>query len=108
MFALQSAAAAFDRQAWSSLLQPLVKLWDQLTALAPPSLRQAISSTSPGAATAVPLGVEAAARQLGPVDTFVALERAYGVALLQLVARVMAGIKGVIAGEPLAAAVQVG
>jgi hypothetical protein len=101
---LQGTAGGFDWSAWSALLQPLVKLWDQLLALAPPALRQTLSSSNVASAAAAN---SSSSSQLGPVDSFVALERAYGVTLLQLVARTMAGVKGVLAGEAPTAAVQV-
>jgi hypothetical protein len=103
---LQGTAGGFDRQAWSALLQPLVKLWEQLLALAPPALRQAISSSS-SVTTAAAAASVSGASQLGPVDSFVRLERVFGVALLQLVAHTMAGVKAVLAGEAPTAAVQV-
>jgi hypothetical protein len=104
---LQGTAAGFDRAAWSALLQPLVKLWDQLLALAPPALRQTIISNSSSSLASAAAASSSSSSQLGPVDSFVALERAFGVALLQLVARTMAGVKGVLAGEAPTAAVQV-
>jgi hypothetical protein len=100
---LQGTAGGFDRAAWSALLQPLVKLWEQLLALAPPALRQTISSSSSTSAASS----SSSNSHLGPVESFVSLERAFGVALLQLVARTMAGVKGVLAGEAPTAAVQV-
>jgi hypothetical protein len=103
---VQGTAGGFDRAAWSALLQPLVKLWDQLLALAPPALRQTISSGSSSLASAAAAS-SSSSSQLGPVDSFVALERAFGVTLLQLVARTMAGVKGVLSGEAPTAAVQV-
>lgn len=106
MCLLQGAAGGFDRAAWLALLQPLVKLWEQLLALAPPALRQAVSGGG-GSAAAAAGSTSSGVSQLGPVDSFVGLERAFGVALLQLVARTMAGVEAVLAGEALAAAVQV-
>ncbi|KAF6261448.1 ATP-binding dynein motor region D5-domain-containing protein [Scenedesmus sp. NREL 46B-D3] len=105
MGAAQGAAGGFDRAAWLALLQPLVKLWEQLLALAPPALRQAVSGGG-GSAAAAAGSTSSGVSQLGPVDSFVGLERAFGVALLQLVARTMAGVEAVLAGEALAAAVQ--
>jgi hypothetical protein len=110
---LQGTIGGYDLAAWSTLLQPLVKLWEQLLALAPPALRQAINSSSSSssaasAAASAAAGGSGASSQMGPVDSFLGLERAFGVALLQVVARTMAGVKAVLSGESPTAAVQVG
>eukprot|EP00878_Enallax_costatus_P013542 GHUV01014158.1.p1 GENE.GHUV01014158.1~~GHUV01014158.1.p1 ORF type:complete len:511 (+),score=158.79 GHUV01014158.1:164-1696(+) len=130
----QAAAAAFDRQVWADQLQPLLKLWDQLVSTAPPGLRQVIAAASsavarPASAAARAAAVAAAAvaanpggpasRDVaatssasaggsdGPVESFVGLERQFGMALLKQIAGVMGGIKAVVTGDAsLSASVQ--
>jgi hypothetical protein len=113
--ALQVAAAgaALDGRLWGAQLQPLLKLWDQLLVLAPPSLTQqlqhnsvsaVVPSASPGGDVTIggPSGS-------GPIEAFVALESGLGVSLLRHVGQTMKGLKAAVTGEvPPAAAVQVG
>ncbi len=127
----QDASAGFSHARWAAQLSPLLKQWDALMASAPASLRQAAlqATAAPGQAAGAAAANGAGRGQQGrpgstntssssssssssgssPVDAFVVLERAHGVALVGLIDRALAALAGVLQGsDALTSAVQVG
>jgi hypothetical protein len=99
----------FDRQLWAAQLLPLIRLWEQLLSTAPPSLRQLLAAPSSSTVGGAAAPVAANPSEADSVAAFVALERAFGAALLRVVAATMGSIQAAVAGEGLLvpAAVQV-
>jgi dynein heavy chain 2 len=105
------AARGFDRGSWAAALGPLIRLWDSLVARAP-ELKQAAkevrgagrasrtgdpeSGGGGGRSKKVAVGGGAAA---SPVDSFVVLERAAAVALVEAVNRTLAALARVLRGQ---------
>lgn len=119
-----ASGSGLDLQQQLPQLQPVLKLWEQLSASLPPALRQllavsssdsgtadhiirslsqrsagsthAAASTSSRAAAASTAAVDDAS---SPVAAFVALELEFGVSVLRQVASTLSGIQAALSGE---------
>lgn len=104
------AASSIDMQQQLPQLQPVLKLWQQLTAALPASLRELVCSatSSSGAPSqgltppqtsgaAAPEGPAAAGDS--PMAVFVTLEREFGARLLRQVAQTLSGIEAALKGD---------
>lgn len=118
-FTQVAGASGFDLQQQMPQLQPVLKLWDQLTATLSSAVRQLVTTTtSTSSSSSSTMALEpsasasaatAAAGDGSPVAAFVALEFEFGVSLLRQIAQTLAGIQAALGGEAhlLTAAVQV-
>ncbi len=97
-------AAGFDRERWATQLGPLLRLWDQLVASAPPAVRAAAATAATAAAAAQaqapasssPSSTSAAVQS--PMETFVALERSLAAAVVGAVGGALAALGRVLEG----------
>ncbi|KAJ9505746.1 hypothetical protein QJQ45_029247, partial [Haematococcus lacustris] len=87
----RNAAAGFNRTEWQAALGPLLRLWDTLMASAAP-LKAAAKDLRKA-------GTRKEADTTSPVDSFVALERAAAVALVEAVNSTLAGVGRVLRGQ---------
>lgn len=111
-----AGASGFDLQQQMPQLQPVLKLWDQLTASLSPALRQLVTNLASSSSSSTAVGLQqsasasaAAAGDSSPVAAFIALEFEFGVSLLKRIAQTLAGLQAALGGEAhlLTAAVQV-
>mmetsp|Transcript_33539 Transcript_33539/g.74227 ORF Transcript_33539/g.74227 Transcript_33539/m.74227 type:complete len:2007 (+) Transcript_33539:3-6023(+) len=95
----KDAGTGFNKAQWQAQLGPLLRLWEQLMGSAA-GVRQAMKEIK---AQKAPAG----GKDASPIDSFVALERAHGVAVVEAIHGALGGIMRVLRGqETLSSTVQ--